>query len=59
MSNKLQGKDLINIGIFAAHLLRGSFCRVHAGSYPHLYPLAGCAGATDWGHSYDAVLLQD
>lgn len=59
MSNKLQGKDLINIGIFAAIYFVVVFYRIYVGSYSYLHSFIGCAGTADRGHSHDAVLLQD
>ena len=37
-SNKLQAKDLINVGIFTGHLFCHFLCGHDAGVYPYLYP---------------------
>lgn len=56
MNNKLQGKDLINIGILRQSILL-SFCSGIHRVYPDLHPTHQCDRPAGRRHPHDAVFL--
>ncbi len=59
MNNKLQGKDLINIGIFTAIYFIVIFAAASIGFIPIFIPLISVNRAACRRYSDDVVLLQN
>ena len=57
--NRLQGKDLINIGIFYGDLLYRDLCRGIYWLYPYFHPAHQCDRSAGRRHPHDAVFLQN
>lgn len=55
--NKLQGKDLINVGIFTAIYFVVMMAIAMLGFIPIFLPLLIVLGSADWRNRNDAVLF--
>ena len=56
--NRLQGKDLINIGIFTAIYFIVIFAAAVYWLYPYFHPAHQCDRSAGRRHPHDAVFLQ-